>query len=449
MNYLINMVMKLRLNNKDVNSLGEINLAFSVNSISGTIEVPGDKSISHRSIMFGSMAKGTTLISNFLAGEDCLHTINAFKALGVSIDQKGSNVIIKSKGSSEFSEPKIPLYFGNSGTTARLMIGILSGLPFHTIIHGDPFLTERPMNRVTNPVKQMGARISGRDDGNLLPLAIKGQQLSGIYYKLPVKSAQVKSAILLAGLFADGKTSILEETKTRDHTENMLKAFGADLSVDGNEVSITNKNELKAIDVQVPGDISSAAFLMVAAAIVPSSNLTLKNVGLNKTRTGIIDVFKQMGADIKIQNEKIISGEVIGDINIRYEDLKETTISGDIIPRLIDEIPIIALLATQVNGTIIIKDAEELRVKETDRIEAVVDVLSKLGANIKATPDGMIIKGKTALKGARVSSYSDHRIAMMIGVASLITDEEVILDDDTSISVSYPNFFDDLKNITK
>lgn len=429
--------------------MSEIKLAFSVNSISGIIEVPGDKSISHRSIMFGSIAKGTTHITNFLEGEDCIHTINAFRSFGVLIEQKGSDVVVKSEGAAAFIEPTKPLYFGNSGTTARLMIGVLSGLPFHSIIYGDQFLTERPMNRVTTPVREMGAQINGRDNGNLLPLAIKGQPLSSIYYKLPVKSAQVKSAILLAGLFADGKTTILEETKTRDHTENMLQAFGADLTVDGNEVSITNKNELKAIDVQVPGDISSAAFLMVAAAIVPSSNLTLKNVGLNKTRTGIIDVFKQMGADIQIENEQTISGEVLGDMTITYKELKETIISGDIIPRLIDEIPIIALLATQVNGTTIIKDAEELRVKETDRIEAVVDVLSKLGADIKATPGGMIIKGKTALKGASVFSYSDHRIAMMIGVASLITSEEVILDDDTSISVSYPNFFSDLREITK
>lgn len=429
--------------------MGRINLAFSVNSISGTIEVPGDKSISHRSIMFGSMAKGKTQITNFLEGEDCLHTINAFRELGVSIEQTGSNVEINSKGATSFIEPKKPLYFGNSGTTARLMIGILSGLPFHSIIYGDQFLTERPMNRVTTPVREMGAEIEGRNNGNLLPLAINGKQLSSIYYKLPVKSAQVKSAILLAGLFADGKTIILEETKTRDHTENMLQAFGADLTVDGNQVSITNEKDLKAIDVQVPGDISSAAFLMVAAAIVPSSKLTLRNVGLNKTRTGIIDVFKQMGADIKIENEQTISGEVLGDITITYKELNETTISGEIIPRLIDEIPVIALLATQINGTTIIKDAEELRVKETDRIEAVVDVLSKLGADIKATPDGMIIKGKTALKGASVSSYSDHRIAMMIGVASLITSDDIILDDDTSISVSYPNFFSDLKEITK
>lgn len=432
-----------------MNLLAELTLDFSVNLISGTLEVPGDKSISHRSIMFGSMAKGTTHITNFLNGEDCLQTIKAFQALGVHIEIEGSNVIIKSKGAGAFLEPKTPLYFGNSGTTARLMMGILAALPFHSVIYGDPFLTERPMNRVVAPLREMGAQVNGRDSGNLLPLSINGGKLTGIYYKLPVKSAQVKSAILLAGLFAEGKTTIVEETKTRDHTENMLQAFGADLTVNNNEVTISNKKELTAIDVRVPGDISSAAFLMVAAAIVPHSELTLKHVGLNHTRTGMIDVLKQMGVDIQINNEKTISGELLGDLTITHKELTCTTISGEIIPRLIDEIPIIALLATQANGTTVIKDAEELRVKETDRIDAVVDVLSMLGADIQATPDGMIINGKTSLVGGRVSSYSDHRIAMMIGIASLIATEEVILDDDSSIAVSYPNFFTDLKKIIK
>lgn len=429
--------------------LDNIKLNFLKKPLTGTIQVPGDKSISHRSIMFGSLAEGQTKISNFLQGEDCLHTINAFKALGVSISQRGSNVIINSRGVRAFNEPKTPLYFGNSGTTARLMIGILSGLPFHSIIYGDAFLSERPMNRVVTPLREMCASIEGREKGNLLPLAINGKTLTGIHYRLPVKSAQVKSAILLAGLLAEGQTMIIEETKTRDHTENMLEAFGADIKVAGNEVTITNRGSLKAIGVQVPGDISSAAFLMVAAAIVPGSKLTLTNVGLNETRTGIIDVFKQMGANLKIDNEKVISGERLGDITVTYKELKNITISGEIIPRLIDEIPIIALLATQIRGTTIIKDAEELRVKETDRIDAVVDVLSTLGANIQSTPDGMIVKGKTDLTGGSVASYSDHRIAMMIGIASLITESEVILDDDSSIAVSYPHFFKDLRSISK
>lgn len=428
-------------------ALGEVNLQPITGSISGVIEVPGDKSISHRAVMFGSMAKGTTKVTNFLDGEDCLHTIEAFRSLGVSIEASGTDVTITSDGIHSFQEPKIPLYFGNSGTTARLMIGLLSGLPFLSTIYGDPYLTERPMSRVINPLKKMGANIDGRQQDSLLPLAIKGNELTGIYYALPVKSAQVKSALLLAGLSANGETTILEETKTRDHTENMLAALGADIKVNGNEVTISNKKTLEAIDVHVPGDISSAAFLLVAAAIVPESKLTLKNVGLNETRTGIIDVLINMGANIEISNQKTLNGEDSGDITIKYTKLTGTIIDGDIIPRLIDEIPIIALLATQAEGTTVIKDAEELRVKETDRIEAVVDILSKLGAHITETDDGMIIEGSTSLNGGKVSSYNDHRIAMMGAIASLITENQIILDDDASIAVSYPNFFEDLQRI--
>src|SRR5690625_2633589 len=429
--------------------MGKKTLRPLTKPIAGDVEVPGDKSISHRAVMLGAMAKGTTKVTNFLNGEDCLHTISAFRALGVSIEQKGTDLTIESNGLSTLQEPKLPLYFGNSGTTARLMLGLLAGLPFQTVIYGDPFLTERPMTRVLTPIRKMGAMIEGRQDGRLLPLSIKGQQLSGINYTLPVKSAQVKSAILLAGLLADGKTTVIEKTKTRDHTENMLDAFGADIVVSGNEVTISNKQTLQALDVHVPGDISSAAFLLVAAAIVPGSELTLQNVGLNETRSGIIDVLMNMGGNIQISNKKVHSGEQSGDITITYTKLSGTTISGDIIPRLIDELPIIALLATQAEGTTTITDAEELRVKETDRIDAVVDVLSTLGAQIQPTEDGMIIKGKTSLTGGEISSYNDHRIAMMGAVASLIASDQVILDDDTSIAVSYPNFFQDLQQIIR
>lgn len=429
--------------------MGKISLQPLTGCISGKIEIPGDKSISHRAVMFGSMAKGTTKITNFLDGEDCLHTIDAFESLGVSIVKDGTTVTIKSEGVAGFKEPLTPLYFGNSGTTARLMIGLLSGLPFLTIIYGDPYLTKRPMDRVIHPLLKMGASIDGRDNGNLLPLAIKGKSLSGICYEPPVKSAQVKSAVLLAGLLAKNKTTVIEETKTRDHTENMLAAFGADIAVNGNEITITNNHSLQATDVQVPGDISSAAFMMVAAAIVPGSKLTLKNVGLNETRSGIIDVLKHMGSHITISNEKNVGGEQSGDIHISYAPLKGTTIAGNLIPRLIDEIPVIALLATQAEGETFIKDAQELRVKETDRITAVVENLTTLGAQIAATADGMIITGKTPLNGGEISSYNDHRIAMMAAVASLITQSEVILDDDSSIAVSYPNFFKDLRKINK
>lgn len=429
--------------------MGERRLQPLSGEVSGVIEVPGDKSISHRAVMFGAMANGTTKITHFLDGEDCLHTIEAFRSLGVSIHKEGTTVTIKSQGIDAFKEAKVPLYFGNSGTTARLMVGLLAGLPFQTIIYGDPYLTERPMDRVIQPLQQMGANIDGRQGGNLLPLSIKGNPLKGMYYSLPVKSAQVKSAVLLAGLLADGQTTVLEKTKTRDHTENMLAAFGADIVVNGNEVTITGEQKLTATDVLVPGDISSAAFLMVAAAIVPGSKLTLKNVGLNKTRTGIIDVLENMGANISITNQKDISGEQSGDVTVTYAPLRSTTVSGDLIPRLIDEIPVIALLATQAEGTTFIKDAEELRVKETDRIEAVVDVLSTLGAQIEATKDGMVITGKTPLKGGEIASYNDHRIAMMGSIASLITNGQVILDDDASIAISYPDFFKDMKQISE
>lgn len=416
-------------------------------ALQGEIAIPGDKSISHRAIMLGSLAKGKTVITNFLDGEDCLHTIDIFRAFGVSIEQEGTTVTIESGGYEQFVEPKTPLYFGNSGTTARLMLGILSGLPLFTTLYGDPYLTVRPMERVLTPLSLMGASIDGRESGHYLPMAVRGKTLQSITYELPVKSAQVKSAVLLAGLFADGTTSVIEQAKTRDHTENMLRAFGADLTVNGLQVSITNKQALSPVDVLVPGDISSAAFLIVAACLVKDSEVTFKNVGLNKTRTGILDVLQQMGANMRILNEREISGEMLGDIVVTYKKLQSTTIDGTLMPRLIDEIPIIALLATQAEGTTVIKDAEELRVKETDRIKAVVDVLSTLGAKVDETEDGMIIHGQTPLHGGKIKSYHDHRIAMMGVVASLITTKDVTLDDTSSINISYPSFFEDLNKI--
>ena len=343
--------------------------------LKGEVHVPGDKSISHRAIMLSALAKGTTRISNFLDGEDCLHTISIFKQLGVSIEQQGTKVLVTSDGFSSFQEPLVPLYFGNSGTTARLMLGILCNLPFHTVLYGDPYLTVRPMDRVVIPLRKMGAQIDGRKKGSYLPLAIRGSSLQGITYDIPVKSAQVKSAILLAGLLAEGKTVVTELAKTRDHTENMLHAFGANIIVEGNKITISNDEPLTPVDIVVPGDISSAAFFLVAAAIVPNSEIMLRNVGLNETRTGIIDVLQSMGADLAIVNKRASGGEPVGDIIVRYKEIEGTEIDGDLIPRLIDEIPIIALLATQAKGKTIISNAEELRVKETDRIKAVVEVL--------------------------------------------------------------------------
>lgn len=416
-------------------------------ALKGETEVPGDKSISHRAVIIGSLANGITEVSNFLNGEDCLRTIDTFKAMGVSIEINGTNLKIHGKGMKALTKPNGDLYFGNSGTTARLLLGLLAGLPFQTIVTGDESLSNRPMNRVASPLREMGAKIKSSNGRNVLPLTIDGGHLTGMSYTVPVKSAQVKSALLLAGLLADDRTEISELTQTRDHTEHMLQAFDADLDRSGLTTTITNNHSLTATEITVPGDISSAAFLLVGAAIVPHSKLTIKRVGLNETRTGIIDVFKKMGATIELTNTFTINGELIGDITVTHGKLQGILIEGDSIPRLIDEIPIIALLATQANGTTIIKDAQELRFKETDRIDAVVDVLAKLGASIEGTEDGMIIHGKTPLNGGAVSSYQDHRIAMMVAIASLIANDEVILDDDASMNISYPGFFKDLEKL--
>ncbi|HIV75167.1 MAG TPA: 3-phosphoshikimate 1-carboxyvinyltransferase [Candidatus Pseudogracilibacillus intestinigallinarum] len=429
--------------------MGNIQLKRVTAPLQGEVYIPGDKSISHRAIMFASLAEGKTEITNFLDGEDCLHTIDIFKKFGVQIEQTGTNVIVQSKGVHNFEEPKVPLYFGNSGTTARLLLGLFSGIPYFTTMHGDQYLTVRPMDRVVNPLTKMGAKIEGRQNGKYLPIAVRGKQLQGMTYEAPVKSAQVKSAILLAGLFAQGNTTVIELAKTRDHTENMLRAFGANIKTEGLSVTIEPVDTLTPVNVTVPGDISSAAFLMVAGAIVPNSSITLKNVGLNETRTGIIDVMQKMNAKMTITNQREISGEWLGDITVSYSTLKSMTIDGSYMARLIDEIPIIALLATQAEGTTVIKDAEELRVKETDRIKAVVDVLSTLGANIEETEDGMIIHGKTALRGGNISSYYDHRIAMMGAIAALIANSEVWIDDTDSINISYPAFFEHLNLLCK
>ncbi|WP_430785558.1 3-phosphoshikimate 1-carboxyvinyltransferase [Virgibacillus flavescens] len=417
--------------------------------LSGVIEVPGDKSISHRSVILGSLANGVTEVSNFLTGEDCLRTIDAFRSMGVKIERNKTDIKIVGTGIKGLQPPEHSLYFGNSGTTARLLLGVLAGLPFQTKVTGDESLSKRPMNRVTSPLGEMGAKIIGSKNKDVLPLTINGGQLTGIHYNLPVKSAQVKSAILLAGLVADVKTTVTESSPTRNHTELMLKAFGASIITDGLTTTVTNTGTLQASKVMVPGDISSAAFLLAGAAITPGSNLTINRVGLNETRTGIIDVLRKMGANIEVNNVMEINGELSGDITCTYSDLKGIQIDGEIIPRLIDEIPIIALLATQANGKTVIKDAEELRYKETDRIHAIADVLSKLGASVEGIEDGLIIQGKTPLQGGKVSGYNDHRIAMMAEIASLISKEKVILDDKLSINISYPGFFRDLEKVTK
>lgn len=425
-----------------------IPLAINAARLQGQLQIPGDKSISHRSIMFGAIANGTTSITNFLTGDDCLSTIACFRKLGVEIEQEGNRTVVLGKGFTGLKEPREVLDVGNSGTTIRLMLGILAGRPFFSTLIGDESIGKRPMTRVTKPLLTLGANIDGRSGGEYTPIAVRGGNLTGIEYRLPVASAQVKSAILLAGLQAEGETTVIETSKTRDHTERMIQHFGGKLEVDGLTVKLQGGQSLQGTNVEVPGDISSAAFFLVAGAIVPNSEIRLKNVGLNPTRTGIIDVMREMGADLQVENERE-QFEPVGDLIIKTSTLKGTTIEGDMIPRLIDEIPIIALLATQAEGITIIKDAEELKVKETNRIDTVVHELRKLGAKIESTNDGMIIYGKQQLLGGTVSSHGDHRIGMMLAIASLICKEQTNLDNIEAISVSYPNFFNHLESLLK
>lgn len=423
-------------------------LQFNKPSLGGTIEVPGDKSISHRSIMFGALAEGTTTIRHFLKGEDCLSTIDCFRKLGVQIDETKDEIVVHGAGWDGLKEPSAILDTGNSGTTTRLMLGILAGRPFHSVMIGDESIGKRPMDRVTVPLASMGADIAGRDNGRFTPLSIRGKKLNTVEYKLPVASAQVKSAVLFAALQADGESVIIEPEATRDHTEKMIEQFGGSIRREGDRIIVQGGQSFKGTDVYVPGDISSAAFFMVAAAITPNSEVVLENTGLNETRTGIIDVFKQMGAEMTIEKTSA-EGEEIGTITVKTSQLKGTEISGAIIPRLIDEIPVIALLATQAEGDTIIRDAEELKVKETNRIDTVVDELKKLGADIEATDDGMIIRGKSSLHGGSVSSHGDHRIGMVMAIASLIAEGEVSIHDHEAIAVSYPEFFDHLHQLVK
>lgn len=423
-------------------------LQTNIQSLRGPIAVPGDKSISHRSIMFGALAEGETTVSNFLPGADCLSTISCFQQLGVKIEQNGQQVRIEGKGFSGLTEPSEILDVGNSGTTIRLMLGILAGQGFSAVLAGDSSIAKRPMTRVVNPLREMGAHIDGRKEGEFAPLSIRGGQLRGFSYKLPVASAQVKSAIILAGLQAEGETVIVEPEATRDHTERMIQQFGGKIEKDGQSIKVQGNQVFKGTNIHVPGDISSAAFFMVAAAITENSEVVLKNVGLNPTRTGIIEVMKAMGAEITVEL-KSSEGEPAGDVTVRSSRLKGTTISGDLIPRLIDEIPVIALLATQAEGVTTIKDAAELKVKETNRIDTVANELNILGADIKPTVDGLIISGRKSLKGGMVTSHGDHRIGMMLAIAALIAEGEVELEDPDAIDVSYPQFFEHITSLIK
>ncbi len=415
-------------------------------SLNGQIAVPADKSISHRAVIFASLANGKSVIKNFSDGQDPYSTLEICKKLGVEITRADNTITVISDGKLRAAENDI-YHCGNSGTTMRLMTGVLAGQNFDSVLTGDESLSKRPMKRIIKPLTMMGAKI--QSDESKAPLKIFGQKLTGIDYVSELASAQVKSCILLAGLFADGVTKFTEPCLSRNHTEIMLKAMGADISVNDMTTSI-KKSELAPIQIEVPGDISSAAFFIASALIVPDSKILIKNVGLNPTRTGIIDIVEKMGGQIKILDEHEVCGETVGDIEVCSSELEGCVISGEIIPRLIDEIPVIAVLATQAEGRTVIKDAQDLRNKESDRISAVVKELKKLGADIEETPDGMIINGKTELSGGvEVETYNDHRLAMSLYVAGLICKKEILINDFEWVNISFPTFEKLMENIKK
>lgn len=406
-------------------------------NIKKTLSVPGDKSISHRAVMFGAIAEGTTEIEGFLMGDDCLSTIKCFRQLGIDIEVNENKVIVHGKGLYGLSKPDTILDVGNSGTTLRLITGLLAAQSFSCEITGDKSIQKRPMDRVITPLSQMGANIEGK----FCPIKINGSKLKAIEYTLPVASAQVKSAILLASLYVDSQTCIIEPAPTRDHTEIMLNYLGANIQKDGNKIISNKVNQLYAKNIVVPADISSAAYFIVMGLIVPNSEILITNVGCNFTRTGIIDVLKDMKADISVLNERNVCGEVVADILVRTSELKSTTIGGSIIPRLIDEIPIIAVAACFAQGKTVIKDASELKVKESNRIKTIATELNKMGANIVETDDGMIIEGGRNLKGTTVESYNDHRVAMSLAVAALVADGNTTINNADCTDISFPDFF--------
>jgi len=415
--------------------------------VRGEIAVPGDKSISHRSIMFGSLATGVTRVTGFLRGEDALATLEAFRAMGIQIEDDGETLVIHGKGLYGLCEPADVLDCGNSGTSMRLLTGLLAGQNFFSVLSGDKYLRARPMKRVVAPLALMGARISGRAGGDKAPLAIQGAKLAGIEYASPVSSAQVKSAIMLAGLYADGVTTVLEPHLSRDHSERMLRHFGAEVESFPGGVRLTGGVELVASDIAVPGDISSAAFFMVAALIVPGSELLIRGVGVNPTRTGVIDILKGMGGDLELLNPREQSGEPVADIRVRSSRLKAMEISGELVPRAIDEFPAICVAASLAAGRTIVSGAAELRVKETDRIAAMAANLRLAGVTVVETPDGMEITGVERLSGCRAESFGDHRIAMSMLVAGLAASGETSVDDTECIATSFPGFLDLLNGV--
>ncbi len=413
-----------------------------ISRIRENITVPGDKSISHRAIMLSSIAEGESNIYNFLMAEDSFNTIECFRQMGVSIDITGDKVSVKGVGLRGLKKPSKRLYVGNSGTTIRLISGILAGQNFQCEITGDKSIEKRPMKRIISPLKEMGADIDSIEVDGFAPLKIQGKSLKPIHYKMPVASAQVKSAILLASLYAEGESIVEEMQKSRDHTERMLNYLGADIREDGLKIYSKPIRSLQGKDIYIPSDLSSAAFFICLGLIAKDAEILVKDIGLNPTRTGLIDVLLKMGANLEITNERILNGEIIGDIKVRSSKLKGINIGGDIIPRLIDEIPALAVVAALAEGKTIISDAEELKVKESNRIKAIVTELKKIGANIEETEGGMIIYGKSALTGGIVESYDDHRIAMALSVAGLVSNEGVQINGVDCVNISFPNFFD-------
>lgn len=418
-------------------------------ALKGTVTVPGDKSISHRSVMFGAISRGMTEVTNFLQGADCLSTIACFRKLGIEIENNTDSVKIYGKGLHGLTAPTEILDAGNSGTTTRLISGILAGQPFDTTITGDASIQKRPMGRIMTPLSLMGASFDSKNKNNCAPFTIHGGNLHGIHYDSPVASAQVKSSILLAGLYADGKTSVTEPQLSRNHTELMLSGFGATIISEGTTATIEPDPILTGQEIAVPGDISSAAYFIAVGLITPGSEILIQNVGTNPTRDGILQVAKAMGGNVTMLNERTVSGEPVADLLIKSSNLKATEVGGDLIPTLIDEIPVIAVMACFAEGTTIIKDAQELKVKESDRIAVVTENLKAMGADIEATDDGMIIRGGKPLHGALIQTHMDHRIAMSFAVAGMNADGETTFSDASCVDISYPGFFQDMLGLAE
>ena len=419
------------------------------NGLQGEVKVPGDKSISHRAVMLGALAKGTTKITNFLQGADCLSTMDCFRRMGIQITNTPGEVLVYGKGLHGLTAPADTLDVGNSGTTIRLLSGILAPQPFSVTLTGDVSIQKRPMERVIEPLSQMGAQIESLPGNGCAPLKIHGTPLKGIHYNTPVASAQVKSCILFAGMYADRPTSVTEPALSRDHSERMLEHLGATLTIQGNTVTIRPEPSLEAREIPVPGDISSAAYFIAAGLLVPHSEILIQNVGINPTRSGMLEVCRAMGADIRYLNERKDSGEPTADLLVRSSTLKGTVIEGGIIPTLIDELPILAVMAAFAQGETIIRDAGELKVKESDRIAVMVEDLSAMGADVTGTPDGMIIRGGPTLSGADIHTYKDHRIAMSFAIAALAAEGTTHIEDADCVKISYPGFYEDLERLSR